>query len=206
MDSYNKLPDSEIKPLGEISRKFLALDIKSFKKACEYVHNFEYGYNTNYDDKMVLFNENKGTCTTKHAIIAGLAKELKISLYKHVGIYKFTEEISNGTNDILKKYKLPYVPMVHCFLVYKNFRFDLTEGNCNGKNTSIENFIHEEKVDPFITRKDEYLLFKKVLKEKILPSKEMEGISERSILKAREESIILLKENIKKQKYRLKNT
>ena len=90
--------------------------------------------------------------------------------------------------------------MVHCFLVYKNFRFDLTEGNCNGKNTAIENFIYEEKVEPFISRKDEYLLYKRELKEKILTSKEMKGIQERTLLKAREESIILLKKNVKKQK------
>ncbi|TKJ23617.1 MAG: hypothetical protein CEE43_02855 [Promethearchaeota archaeon Loki_b32] len=205
MDSYNKIPDVEIEDKGEISKKFLELGITSFREACEYVHNIEYGYNSDYDDKMVLFKENKGTCTTKHAVITGLAEELNIPLYKYVGVYKFTEEISNGTNEILKKYKLPYVPMVHCFLVYKKFRFDLSEGNCNGKNTSIEEFIHEEKVNPFISRKDEYLLFKKILKEKVLPSKEMEGIAERSILKARQESIILLKENLKKQKYKLIN-
>lgn len=200
MDSYNKLPDAKINPIGKISKTFLVLGIKSFKEACNYVHNIEYGYNTNYEDKMILFKENKGTCITKHAIIAGLAKELKLPLYKHVGVYKFTEEISRGTNEILLKYKIPYIPMVHCFLVYKDFRFDLTEGNCNGKNTSIEEFIHEQKVDPFISRKDEYLLLKRVIKEIILPSKEMEGIKERSILKAREEAIILLKENIERQK------
>lgn len=141
-----------------------------------------------------------GTCTTKHAVIAGLAEELGIPLYKHVGVYKFTEEISDGANEILKKYDIPYIPMVHCFLVYKDFRFDLTEGNCNGKSKNIEEFIHEEKVDPFISQRDEYLFLKKVIKEFILPSKEMEGIKERSLLKAREESIILLKENIKRQK------
>ena len=90
--------------------------------------------------------------------------------------------------------------MAHCFLVYNNYRFDLTEGNCNGKNTTIESFIHEEQVDPFITRKDEYLLFKRVLKQKILPSEEMEGIKERTLLKSREESIILLKKNVDRQK------
>ena len=200
MDSYNKIPDAEIEDKGEISKKFLELGIISFRKACEYVHNIEYGYNSDYDDKMIFFKENKGTCTTKHAVITGLAEELNIPLYKYVGVYKFTDEISTGTNEILKKYDLPYVPMVHCFLVYKDYRFDLTEGNCNGKNTTIEEFIHEEKVNPFISRKEEYLLFKKVLKENVLPSKEMEGISERSLLKARELSIYLLKENTKKQK------
>jgi hypothetical protein len=200
MDSYNKLPDAEIKSVGEISSKFLELGIRTFKEACDYVHNIEYGYNTNYDDKLIFFKEKKGSCTSKHAVIAGLAEELNIPLFKHIGIYKLNEEISTGTNKILKKYNLPYVPIVHCFLVYQNYRFDLTEGNCNGKNTTLEDFIHEEKVDPFINRKDEYLLFKKILKEKILPSREMVGIKERTILKAREESIILIKENAKKQK------
>jgi len=140
-----------------------------------------------------------GTCTTKHAIIAGLAEELGIPLYKNVGIYKFTEKISTGTDKILKKYNLPYVPMIHCFLVYKDFRFDLTEDNCNGKNTHIDEFIHIEKVDPFISSKNEYLLFKRVLEEKVLHSKEMNGKSKKTILKAREESILLLKENVKRQ-------
>ncbi|MFW9819983.1 MAG: hypothetical protein ACFFE5_10270 [Candidatus Thorarchaeota archaeon] len=200
MDQYEKLPDAEIKDKGEISQKFLELGIKTFKEACNYVHNIEYGYNTNYDDKFIFFKEKKGSCTSKHAVIAGLAEEINIPLYKHVGVYKFTEEISTGTEEILKKYKIPYVPMIHCFLVYRDNRFDLTEGNCNGKNTSIEEFIHEEKVDSFITTKDEYLLFKKVIKEKVLPSKEMIGINERTLLKAREEAIILIKENAKKQK------
>lgn len=200
MDSYDILPDVKIKPVGAISKKFLELGIKSFKEAIAFVHNSEYGYNTNADERMIFFKEKRGTCTTKHATIAGLAEELNISLYKHVGIYKFTEEISTGANEILKKYNIPYVPMQHCFLVYKEYRFDLTEGNCNGKNTTIESFIHEEKVDPFITRKDEYLLFKRVLKEHILPSEEMEGIKEKTILKAREESIILLKKNVERQK------
>lgn len=199
MDSYDKLPNAPIIPSGEISRKFLELGIESFKEACNYVHNIDYGYNTNYDDKMIFFKENKGTCTTKHGVIAGLAEELDIPLFKHVGVYKFTEEISTDANEILEKYEIPFVPMAHCFLVYKDFRFDLTEGNCNGKNTSIEEFMHEEKVDPFITRKDEYLLYKKVLKEKVLPSKEMEGKRERTLLKAREESIKLLKKNVKRQ-------
>ena len=200
MDPYDKLPDAPIKPVGKLSKKFLELGIKSFKEACDYVHNIDYGYNTNYDDDMIFFKENKGTCTTKHAVIAGLAEELNVPLYKHVGIYKLTEEISSDTNEILNKYNIPYVPMAHCFLVYKDSHFDLTEGNCNGKNTTIKNFIHKEKVDPFISRKDEYLLYKRILKEQVLPSKEMDGIKERTLLKAREESIILFKKNVKKQR------
>jgi hypothetical protein len=196
MDSYDKLPDAEIIRVGELSKKFLDLGIKTFKDACNYVHDIDYGYNTNYEDKMIFFKEKKGTCTSKHAVIAGLAQELNIPLFKYVCVYKFIEEITTGVSKILKQYEIPYVPMVHCFLVYENSRFDLTEGNRNGKKTPINECIHSERVDPFISRKDEYLLFKKVLKEKILPSKEMEGIAEKILLKARTKSLKLLMNSI----------
>ena len=197
MDSYEYLPNKLIKPLGDISKKFLELGIKSFKDACIYVHNVEYGYNSNYDDNMIFFKENKGSCTSKHATIAGLAEELDIPLYKYVCVYKFTEEITTGANEILEKYKVPYVPMVHCFLVHEKYRFDLTEGNYNGKKQPVDEHIYSVKVDAFISRKNDYLLFKRILKDYILKSEEMVGIKERTLLKAREESIVLLKECIK---------
>lgn len=200
MDSYDKLPNAKITPSGEVSQKFLNLGIETLQEACQYVHDLKYGYNSNKDDKMILFKEQMGNCTTKHGVIASLAEELVIPLNKKVGIYKLTEAIATGAEKILIKYNIPYIPMVHCFLVYDKYRFDLTEGNQNGKNVSIEEFIHVEKVIPFITRKDEYLLFKRVLKEKILPSQEMEGVDERTILKARGEAIKLLKYKINSTK------
>lgn len=197
MDSFEHLPDKVIIDKGELSRKFLELEITSFREACMYVHNLDYGYNSDKDSKMILFIEKRGSCTTKHGVIAGLAEEIDIPLYKKVGVYKFIEEIVEGAGKILEKYDLPYVPMVHCFLVFENYRFDLTEGNFNGKKTSIEDFIYDEKVTPFISRKDEYKLYRKIVDEKVLTSKEMEETDKTTILKAREEAIILLKDNIK---------
>ena len=52
----------------------------------------------------------------------------------------------------------------------KKYKFDLTEGNHNGKNFPINDLIQEEKVIPFISGKNEYLLFKRFLREIILPS------------------------------------
>jgi hypothetical protein len=193
MDSLDKLPDEEVKPVGELSKKFLELGITTFKAACHHVHEMEYGSNTNYKDKMILFKENKGTCTSKHAVIAGLARELNVPVYKHICVYKFTDEITTGAGEILKKYEIPYVPLIHCFLKFFKYRFDLTEGNKNGKKKPIDEYIHDERVEPFISIYDEYIIYKKILKEKILPSKEMEGIKEKSILKARAESLLLLK-------------
>ena len=196
MDSYNLLPQKKFQPAGPLSSKFLELGIDEFSQAACYVHEFPYGYNSTYEDPLILFNEGKGTCTSKHDVIAGLAKEIGLHVYKHVGIYQMTEEIVAGTQEILNRYKLPYIPMIHCFLVYNNYRFDLTEGNKNGKKRSIENFIHHDQVEPLFPQKDEYILLKRVIKEKVLVSPEMAAVSEFILLKAREEGLKLLKRNI----------
>ncbi len=196
MDIYTIFPNPTIVEKGIVSKKFLNLKIKNFWNACIYVHNLPYGYNSTPDDIMILFKEGFGSCTTKHAVIATLAEELGIAVHKMIGIYAMTEDIVTGTNQILKKYHLPYIPMIHCFLVYDSFRVDLTEGNDNGKNHQIEEFLVTKKVIPNFSDKDEYLIYKKALKNHILKRKEMKGITIIDVLRARIESIALLRSKV----------
>lgn len=196
MDHYTVLPDRQITKAGVISSIFLDFGIKTFIEACRYVHQLPYGYNSDRDDLMILFKEEMGSCTTKHAVVATLAKELDLPVFKNIGIYPMTEEIVTGADNILGKYDLPYVPMVHCFLVYGEFRVDLTEGNQNGKNQSIETFLHIDSVKPNMSEKEEYLLYRDALKEMILKRDDLQGIDIKTILQAREEGIKLLKENV----------
>jgi hypothetical protein len=197
MDKFTVFPNATIKAAGPVSNKFLSLGINGFIDACRYVHELPYGYNTDRDDLMILFKEKFGSCTTKHAVIATLAAELGLPIEKAVGIYVMSEEIVADTGTILDKYGLPYVPMVHCFLVYGEHRVDLTEGNHNGKKRSIEDFLYTEKVVPNISAKDEYLLYRRALKDYILTKSEHKGIDLKSLLKAREEGLALLKANIR---------
>lgn len=196
MDEYTVFPNQIISKKGIISEKFISLKINNFWDACSYVHGLPYGYNSTTDDILILFKEGCGSCTTKHAVIATLAEELNIPVYKTVGIYAMNEEIVTGTNHILEKYHLPYLPMIHCFLVYDSYRVDLTEGNENGKNRSIEEFLFTEKVIPNISEKDEYLLYKTTLKNYIMNQKEMEGIKMLDVLRARAEGITLLRSKV----------
>ena len=197
MDKLEVFPDARILEDGIISAEFLRLGIDSFVGACRYVHELPYGYNSIRDDLLVLFKEGMGTCTTKHAVIATLAQELNVPIVKNIGIYAMTEDIVTGTNEILKEFDLPYVPMVHCFLVYGDFQVDLTEENQNGKNRPIDHFLHTEKVKPDISEKDEYLLYRNALKDRILLREELGGVDIKRILHAREEGIKLLKSKIK---------
>jgi hypothetical protein len=197
MDNYTVFPNPVLTDRGIISSTFIKLGIKSFWDACKYVHDLPYGYNSTTEDILILFKEGYGSCTTKHAVIATLTEELDIPVYKMVGIYAMTEEIVTGTGQILKKYQLPYLPMNHCFLVNDSYRVDLTEGNNNGKNHPLEEFLYAEKVVPNISEKDEYLLYKKALIDHILNRREMEGIKINDILHARTEGIALLRSKVK---------
>jgi len=190
------LPNPIIDKKGILSEKFTSLKIKNFWDACAYVHDLPYGYNSTTDNILILFKEGYGSCTTKHAVIATLAEELSIPVHKMIGIYAMNEDIVTDTNHILEKYHLPYLPMIHCFLIYNSFRVDLTEGNNNGKNRSIEEFLFTKKVIPNISEKDEYLLYKTALKNIILFRKEMEEIKMMNILHARTEGITLLRSKV----------
>ena len=198
MDEYSLFPNRPIAGAGAVSSRFLGLGIDSFHRACRWAHHLPYGYNTNRDDLMILFEEKMGTCTTKHAVIATLAAELKLAVEKNIGIYAMTEAIVTGTAPILDKYALPYVPMIHCFLTDDDHRVDLTEGNANGKNRPIDDFLATETVIPNIAGKDEYLKYRNALKEHILKRNELQGIDIKTILHAREEGLELLKANKKK--------
>lgn len=196
MDKLTVFPEKSISNVGIISAKFLNLGISSFINACLYVQDLLYGYNSDRDDLMILFKENKGTCTTKHAVIATLAQELDLQIVKNVGIYAMTEEIVTGTKEILAKYSLPYVPMVHCFLVSSENRVDLSEGNDNGKNRPIEDFLYTQQVEPNISAKEEYLIYRRALTDHILTRKEMKGVDIKQVLQARKDGLKTLKYNI----------
>lgn len=193
MDNIVVLPDAVMAEFGPVSAKFLELGVTSFQQACAFVHELPYGYNSDREDLMILFREKKGTCTTKHAVIAALAKELGLSVKKHVGIYKMTETLVPGTNKILERHRLPHLPMIHCFLVSGPHRVDLTEGNRNGKNGPVDEFLFAREVVPNFTEKDEYLLYRRVLIEQILTRDEFRGVDFRTVLQARVEGLALLR-------------
>jgi hypothetical protein len=196
MATYDILPDADISGSGVISKEFLRLGITGFNDACRYVQQLPFGYNSDRDDLLILFKEVRGSCTTKHAVIATLAEELSLPIIKNIGIYRMTEDIVTGTKYILGEFNLPYVPMVHCFLSYQDYQVDLTQGNDNGKNRPVEQFLHTEKVIANISAKDEYLLYRKALKERILLREELKGVDIKRILKAHEEGIKLLRSKV----------
>ena len=176
MDPYSIFPDCEIRAGNPIADTFLSLGIKTFLEACRFAHELPYRYNSDRDDPMILFKERFGSCTTKHAAIGTLARELNLPVYRGVGIYPMTEEIVTGAGRIIAEHKIPYVPMVHCFLEHDGKRVDLTEGNRNGKNGPINDFLFTQRVEADISQKAEYLVYRQALADLIQSRPELKGI------------------------------
>lgn len=88
--------------------------------------------------------------------------------------------------------------MAHCFLVNGSHRVDLTEGNDNGKKGPINAFLYDTSVEPNISAKKEYLLYRDALNQIILKRQELRDATIRQVLQARELGLKLLKRNIEK--------
>lgn len=155
MDSIAVLPDAIIEPSGIVAQAFFSRNLETFKQACQWIKDLPYGSNSSTEDSLILFEENCGTCTTKHGIVARLAQELDLDVYKNLGFYRLNDEIVNGVNSLLEPHGLSFIPQIHCFLEYGKFKVDLTEGNCNGKNKTIEMYDFVVRVSPDLTRAEE---------------------------------------------------
>lgn len=151
MHPINVLPDVELQPGDPISDRCLQRGLTTFHEACYWVKALPYGANSSSEDSLILFEEGCGNCTTKHGAIARLAVTHNLPITKHLGFYRLNDNIVTGVNVILRPHGLDFIPQSHCFLVYGDYRVDLTEGNCNGKNKTIEDYDFVIQVAPDLT-------------------------------------------------------
>ncbi len=122
-----------------ISNQFLQLGISDFFKAAEFVKNLPYKRNSEKENPLCIFQDNGGTCSTKHALLKRLAgensfEEIKLKLV----IFKMNGSNTRKITPILEKYSLKQIPEAHNYLKIENEIFDFTR-----KNSKPEDFIND---------------------------------------------------------------
>lgn len=142
-----QLPQFQIESEQKVSRDFLQLGIKDFHSATRYVWDLPYGRNSNSADYTLVLAEKKGTCSTKHAILAKLAQEHEEDIHLVTGIYEMCEQNTPGVGKVLNKYALTYIPEAHCYLTYRGCRFDFTR-HLESNGQPIDFFLYEETIQP----------------------------------------------------------
>jgi hypothetical protein len=146
MKSWESLPASILKPGGPVAAAFIALDIEDYRSAARYLRGLTYGRNSNRTDPLSVLREQRGTCSTKHALLARLAAEQQLPIRLMLGIYEMSERNTPGVGRVLEKYGLAFVLEAHCYLMYRNDRIDITRAADGAE--PIAKFLHEEVISP----------------------------------------------------------
>lgn len=163
MDPISVLPNVELQSADPIAKQCLQRGLTTFHEACHWVKDLPYGANSSSEDSVILFEEGCGNCTTKHGAIARLAAAHNLPISKHLGFYRLNDDIVTGVSAILRPNGLDFIPQSHCFLVYGEYRVDLTEGNCNGKNKTIEDYDFIVQVKPDLTEAEHEAIYREQL-------------------------------------------
>lgn len=147
MRSWDALPKSFLTHAGPLSAEFIALGITDFQAAGRYLQALPYGRTANRGDYQSVLRLSRGTCSTKHALLAALAEEQKLSLALTLGIYDMHERNTPGVGAVLARYQLAFIPEAHCYVTYEMMRIDVTRSGAEPAKP-ISQFLHEETIVP----------------------------------------------------------
>jgi hypothetical protein len=147
MRSWDVLPDNPLARAGEVSAEFLRLGMRDYRAAARFINQLPFGRNADRADFRLVLRERRGTCSTKHALLAALAIEQRLSVSLTLGIYEMSERNTPGVGEVLMRNGLSSIPEAHCYLVFNRERIDVTR-NLADPAQPIARFFHEETIAP----------------------------------------------------------
>ena len=192
MQSWNGLPRRRLTSSGDVNAEFLALDIDDYRAAAHRISQLPYGRNSDRANFRLVLSEGRGTCSTKHALLAALATEQGLAVQLTLGIYQMHGRNTPGVGALLDKYGLAFVPEAHCYLTYDRNRIDVTRGSITPAEP-VTSFFHEETISPAQIGDYKVQMHKKFIRE--WSARALPGRSWEEIWKIREECIAALNQS-----------
>lgn len=122
------LPDFSLRADAPASEALRSRGVHTFAQACALVQELAYARNTDKANLLVVLHENRGTCSTKHALLKTLADEnghTEIELV--LGIYKMNARNTPPVADTLAQHHLHEMPEAHNYLRCNGTRYDFTK-------------------------------------------------------------------------------
>lgn len=137
-----------IRPFGALCEQVLALGLSSFDRLTAYVKSLPYGRTADTADPRSVLREQRGTCSSKHQLLAAVAHECgHFEVQLTVGIYEMSEQNTPGVGIVLSSASLASVPEAHCYLTVGSERFDFT-GLTPGTSSPFDALLEEHVVSP----------------------------------------------------------
>lgn len=153
--SSNEYPTNLVKQLG----------IVKWSDLITYVRMIPYGRNTNRTDFGLVISQNKGTCSSKHALLKTIADQNDIPNVKLIlCIYRMTDQNTPGIDLNNLSQDLDYIPEAHCYIDLGDNKVDVTNMNSDLSNIEFE-ILEEREIHPSEVAEKKVTYHKQFIKE-----------------------------------------
>ncbi len=141
-------PSFHIASRSRLCDELRARGWNDFGALCEQVRALPYGRVSNAADVLSILREHKGTCSSKHRLLAEVARDCghpEVELV--VGIYEMSEANTPGVGAVLRTASCVSIPEAHCYLRVGTARWDFT-GLSAGHASPFASLLEEHVVLP----------------------------------------------------------
>jgi hypothetical protein len=153
------------------------------------MHDLPYGRNSDRSDWRLVLTEQRGTCSTKHVLLAELARENGRPVALVLGVYEMDGENTPGVGEVLREHGLRCVPEAPCYLLaHEDTRVDLTRESEGAEQA--KRFLHQEEIEPHQIGRYKVEAHQDFVRRWA----ERRGLDPESVWRAREECIAALAE------------
>ena len=122
--------------------------IETWNELTEFIKNLPYGRNKNRTDFGLVLSEQKGTCSSKHALLKSIADHNSIpNIDLVIGIYRMTELNTPKIGTELTDNSIQFIPEAHCYLKINENRIDFTSEKSEFKKIE-KDIIQEKLIEP----------------------------------------------------------
>ena len=146
-DPIARLPERALVDARSVTAAFQAGGCRTFRTAAAFVWHLPYGRNADRANYHLVLTECRGTCSTKHALLAALALEQGLAVELRLGLYQMTEANTPGVGRVLEGTGLPSILEAHCWLRYLGADIDLTMPPWLAAG-GARSFLHAETIAP----------------------------------------------------------
>jgi hypothetical protein len=130
------------------SRLARKMNLQSWHDLITHVCKLPYGRNSDRADFSLVLTEEKGSCSSKHALLKSIADENEQpDIQLILGIYKMNNANTPGIGSVLSDQGLTYIPEAHCYLKQDGKYYDFTSSAAKIERL-MPDLLLEESIEP----------------------------------------------------------
>ncbi|MEM7575493.1 MAG: hypothetical protein AAF433_21495 [Bacteroidota bacterium] len=124
--------DTNFRAAGPLSALALEHGYSSWSTLTEALRHLPYARTSDRGKLELVLLENRGTCSSKHALAYAIAQEQGWTEWRlMLGMYRMKETNTPGVGAVLAATSLDFIPEAHCYLARGEERLDVTKPSSN---------------------------------------------------------------------------